>query len=280
MDKKVQKEPEPHTPFQDRVDVGLFFSGAQRRKLLEELKKAVFEGVAVITITGDEGTGKTMICRMLEKELPDEYSCVYLPDNLESFDDVVRVLALGLGTEHSDKPESTRLLVEEIQQTLRERDTRLVAVFDQAERMYIATIERIRRMLDRINQEETLLQLVFAGRKNLLENLQQLKIVDFSETDEKHFNLNPLGLSETYAYLNHSAQQRGSGRVKNVFTPEAAKKIFSMAKGNLRLTNMLAAKSLDTANSETSFMVLLDTVCEQEKQRLETSKKPKCKVPI
>lgn len=267
MEKKKHRKPAGDDSVQGKAEVGLFFSGAQRRKLLEELKKAVVDGVAVITLAGEEGTGKTILCRMLEKELPDGHVCVYLPDNLESFDDVVRVLALALGTENSNEPESTNLLVEEISSCLKENGQKMVVIFDQAERMYIATIERIRRMLDQVNAEEILLQLVFSGRKNLLENLQQLTIINFKKAKECSFSLTPLGLSETYAYLNHSAQEKTGSKSKNIFTPEAAKKIYSMAKGNMRLTSMLAAKSLEAANTETSFMVLLDSVIDEESEK-------------
>lgn len=248
------------TPFQDRVNTNLFFSGAQRRKLLDEVKRALGEGAAVVTITGEEGVGKSMLCRMVEKELPAETFSVYLPTPLESFDDVIRVLALEVGTDNADKPVSSKILVDEIAAELEVRERRLVVVFDQSERMYLATIERVRKMLDRVNDSNVLLQIVFAGRSSLLENLKQLAICNFKDVEERHFGLHPLGLSETYAYLNHCAQQRSSSRSKNVFTPEAAKKIYSMAKGNLRMTNMLAAKSLEAANTDTSFMVLLDNV--------------------
>ncbi len=256
----MQKEPRDLFPFQERVDVGLFFSGARRRKLLDNVKNAVFEAVPVITITGDEGTGKTMICRMVEKELPAEYSCVYLPTTLESFDDVVRILALGLGTENSEKPGSTKALVKEILQHLEDNGRQLVAIFDQSERMYLATLERIRRMLDQINSNKVLFQIILAGRKVLLENLKQLAICDFKSVEERGFVLEYLGLSETYAYLNHCVQSRSPARGKNVFSPEASKKIYSMAQGNFRMTNMLAEKSLESFDSETSFMVLLENV--------------------
>ncbi|HKJ65344.1 MAG TPA: AAA family ATPase [Desulfopila sp.] len=273
MDIHNKSDYSDRTPFQDRVNVNLFFSGAQRRKLLDEVKRALDKGAAVVTITGEEGVGKTMICRMVEKELPAETFSVYLPTPLESFDDVIRVLALEVGTDNADKPVSSKVLVDEIASELEIRERRLVVVFDQSERMYLATIERIRKMLDRVNDGNVLLQIVFAGRSSLLENLKQLAICNFKDVEERHFSLHPLGLSETYAYLNHCAQQRSSSRSKNVFTPEAAKKIYSMAQGNLRMTNMLAAKSLEAANTDTSFMVLLDNVVDDTRESVKKGRK-------
>lgn len=277
MDRDKKPASSDRTPFQDRINVNLFFSGAQRRKLLDEVKRALDERAAVVTITGEEGVGKSMICRMVEKELPPEVFSVYLPTPLESFDDVIRVLALEVGTDNADKPVSSKVLVDEIAAELEIRESRLVVVFDQSERMYLATIERIRKMLDRINDGAVFLQIVFAGRPSLLENLKQLAICNFKDVEERHFSLHPLGLSETYAYLNHCAQQRSSSRSKNVFTPEAAKKIYSMARGNLRMTNMLAAKSLEAAETDTSFMVLLDNVADGDQGSGKNGKK---KTPV
>ncbi len=248
------------SPFQDKINLSLFFSGAQRRKILEEVKSAISDGVSVITITGDEGVGKTMICRMLEKEMPADFTGIYIPNTLESFDDVIRMIALHLGTESSAKSESSVELVAEIIENLQENDSNLVLIFDQAERMYLATIERIRKLIDQVNGDEKRLQLVFSGRSSLLENLHQLKIVDFGDVEEKDYILNYLGLSETYAYLNHCAQQISPSRGKSVFTPEVAKKIYSLAQGNLRMTSMLAAKTLEAAESDGTVDVVLDRV--------------------
>ncbi len=258
----MQRQSGDLSPFQERVNVNLFFSGAGRRKLLDDIYEDLAGNVSMIAISGEEGCGKTMICRMVQKELPADFSCVYLPNTMESFEDVVRVLALGLGTDNSEQPGNTVDLVSEIATFLRKNERHLVAIFDQTERMYLATLERIRKMLDQLNEKEVIFHMILAGRKSLMDNIAQLEICEFMEIEEKRYILDPLGLSETYGYLNHCVQQRPSGPGKNVFTPEVAKKIFGMAKGNFRMTNMLAEKTLESSDSETSFMVLLDNVSE------------------
>ena len=242
-------------PFQEGVNVNLFFPGALRRELLDELKRAIAEGVTVLSVTGDEGTGKTMICRMLEQELTGEYICVYLPDNLESFDEVIRILAAEAGGGDTVQLQSTEENISAIIHSLSAKKQRLVVIFDQAERIYLAMLERLRKLLDLINADENLLQLVFAGRNVLLENLDQLAICDFTDTEETHFHLDDLDMSETYAYLNHCARQRSRAKGKSIFTPEASKKIFSVARGNFKKTNIIAAKSIESADIEGSFVV-------------------------
>lgn len=254
------------TPFQESVNVNLFFPRGNRGEILENILETLVAGAAVITVTGEEGVGKTMIARMVEKELPAEYSCAYLSDHIESFDDVVRVIGLKLGILGADLPESTAALLTEIEKELQLREGRLVVIIDQAERMYLATIERLRKLLDRLNAEKMVLHLVFVGRRSLLENLKQLALCNFDDVGEQHFRLHALGLSETYAYLNYCAQKASPSRGRSVFSPDAAKKIYNMALGNMKIVNMLAAKSLESADLQASFMVLLDNVNDEKSE--------------
>lgn len=251
----MNRENDEIIPFQEGVNVNLFFPGAQRRELLDEVKKIIAEGVAVLSIIGDEGTGKTMLCRMVETELSDEFICVYLPKTLESFDEVVQILAKETGVYDAEQSQLTEETVTAIIDKLKERNKKLIVIFDQAERIYLAMLERLRKLLDRVNGHENLLQLIFAGRKVLLENLDQLSICNFEDAAETHFYLDDLDMAETYAYLNHCARQRSRAIGKSIFTPEASKKIFNIARGNLKITNILAAKSLKSADEEGSFVV-------------------------
>ncbi len=262
-------------PFAEDIQVDLFYPGARRRLLLEEVKAAIIDEVAVITLTGDEGSGKSMICHMVKKELPDNLYRIYFPDPLESFNDVLRAIALQLGIDAANTSASTSERVTEGIELLKREGKRLVAIFDESDRMYLATVERIRKMLDLANENETILQVIFAGRTSLLENLDRLSIVEFSSSKEAAFSLAPLGLSETFAYLNYASQQHIHGRNKNLFTPEAAKKIYSMARGNLRVTNMLAAKSLEMMDPESSSMVLVENVYEDVPPKTEEKKQKK-----
>jgi type II secretory pathway predicted ATPase ExeA len=255
MESTLNRENDELIPFQEGVNVNLFFPGAHRRELLDEVKKSIADGVAVLSIIGDEGTGKTMLCRMIENELSDEFICVYLPKTLESFDEVLHLLATETGAYNEEQAQSFDETVSVIIERLKERDKKLVVIFDQAERMYLAMLERLRKLLDRINGHEKLLQLIFAGRKVLLENLDQLSICNFEDAAETHFYLDDLDMAETYAYLNHCARQRSRAIGKSIFTPEASKKIFNIARGNLKTTNILAAKSIESADDEGSFVV-------------------------
>ena len=81
------------SPFQEAIDTQRFFPGAGRREVLDKLKSAIDESVTLLTLTGEEGCGKTMVCRMIEKELPDGYVPIFFSQTVDSFEDVTRVIA-------------------------------------------------------------------------------------------------------------------------------------------------------------------------------------------
>ena len=65
-------------PFRITPDTRLFYPGGERGAVLEALIYAITNGEGIVKVVGEVGSGKTMLCRMLEKELPDNVEIVYL----------------------------------------------------------------------------------------------------------------------------------------------------------------------------------------------------------
>ncbi len=65
-------------PFKITPDTSLFFPGGDRGAILDALIYAIVSGEGIVKLVGEVGSGKTTLCRMLEKELPDNIEIVYL----------------------------------------------------------------------------------------------------------------------------------------------------------------------------------------------------------
>jgi len=249
------------SPFQEAIDTQRFFPGAGRREVLDKLKSAIDESVTLLTLTGEEGCGKTMVCRMIEKELPDGYVPIFFSQTVDSFEDVTRVIAQTMNITLADgvAVDDIRALLLEVWERLMERKQRMLLIFDQAEQLYLATLERIRKMLDIVNQTGIAFQILFSGRNGLLENLKQISLCNFQGAQERHFSLELLDSSATYSYLNF-CMNCGKSEGKEIFSQEMSEKVFMIANGNIRMTNILAEESLRLFTADTSFMVLLDNV--------------------
>ena len=230
------------TPFQGDVDVSQFYEHCNRRPLLNEVKEAIFASVSVLTILGEEGSGKTMLCRMLEEELAGRYLVVFYGSAVESFEDVIRQVALkvGITVETEIKREEVGDLLAQIQERLKQGDKKLLIIFDQAEKIFLATLERIRKMLDILNENGLYFQAVFAGENSLQVNLGQLSLCSFQGATERTYSLQPISEEETFGYLNFCVPNADVH--ENFFTREDAAQIFAVSSGNFAKINDEANK--------------------------------------
>lgn len=250
------------SPFAEEIDVNHFFPGAGRSRVLGDLYNAVVGSASFITIIADEGSGKTALCKVLEKNLPANIMCVYLPARVESFEDVLKILIQEAGVVFSQEEDEATLQdrLEIVKTRLNESGLKILVIFDEAESLYLATLERSRKMLDHVNSDDLTFTILLSGRTMLKENLKQLSMCNFDSKEEKHFELPVLDSDETFEYLNYSVNKVSDPSVKDVFTREASDKLYGIAQGNFRMTNILAEEALQSVDTDTSFMVLLDNV--------------------
>lgn len=248
------------SPFQEEFVLDNFFVGANRVEVLSQIKEAMQDGIALMVITGEEGSGKTMLCRVLEHEVSPLCETLFFPRAVDSFEDVLRFVLSGLGLDAAS--ENIDQTLDQISSFLLDESIDLLVIFDEAENIFLATLERIRKMLDRINESGARMYIIFSGRESFLENCDQLSICDFQNGDERHFSLSSLSEPETAAYLANCAARLTDIDAAMIFTDEIINNIYSLAKGNFRTTNILAAESVKIHGDDTSFMVLLDSVKE------------------
>ena len=254
------------SPFTDTNEVERFFSGGNRQAILDELLQAIDDAVPIVTLTGDEGSGKTMMCMMVERALPSDYVTVFFPQMVDSFEDVVRLIARRLEVNPAIAAGDIPALLQEIATLLRDRVLRLLVIFDEAERIYLATLERVRKMLDLVNSSGPLMQIVLSGRSGLHNNFKNLALCNFMEVEERHIALQPLDLHGTDAYLKHVLQFVDINGKKPIISPEIVDKVFAESGGNFRQVNVQAEKALRALGPDTSFLVLLDNVQEVAKK--------------
>ena len=230
-------------PFQDTIDTAIFYGGGARREIVDNIKAALADDVELLTLAGTDGSGKTMICRVVEQELQGSAELLFFEQGAESFDEVVSRIAAHVELEETDQSDrNTRL--EEAVEILNQQDRRLILILDGAEKIFLATLERIRRMLDQVNSSRLSLQLLISGRPLFSLNFKQLAIINFKVVKEQHFSLDPLDGRATLLYLNHCLDQSDTEEQKR-FSLAQAEEIADIARGNFKLINQLARKLHD-----------------------------------
>ena len=232
-------------PFRITPDTSLFFPGGDRGAVLDALIYAIINGEGMVKVVGEVGSGKTMLCRMLEKELPEKVEVVYLANPSLSPENILHAIAFELKLALSS--ETSRLeVMHNLQEYLLKRhaENRQVVVFvEEAQAMPIATLEEIRLLSNLETQQSKLLQIVLFGQPELDELIANPEIRQLKERITYSFQLNPFASEHIRDYIN--SRLRASGyRAGEVFDKGAIRRIERYSKGLLRRVNILADKAM------------------------------------
>ena len=227
----------PHTDF--------FFSGANRGATLEALLYAITHDEGIVKISGEVGSGKTMLCRVLMERLPSHVVIVYLANPSLSREDILYALADELGIaipEHGRASAVMRALQERLV-ALYAEGKQVVALIDEAHAMPVETLEEIRLLSNLESNRHKLLQLVLFGQPELDATLARPDMRQLRERITQNFCLEPLVREDIAAYVDFRMRAAGY-HGPNVFTADAIKLIAKASVGLTRRINILADKSL------------------------------------
>ena len=226
----------PHTEF--------FFAGANRGATLEGLLYAVTAGEGLVKVTGEVGSGKTMLCRVLLERLPKSVETIYLAVPSLTRDEMLASIAGDLGLETAGA--SAHKLMRALQERLIALHTgghQVVALIDEAHAMPLAALEEIRLLSNLETGTRKLLQVVLFGQPELdahlaLPNMRQLK-----ERITHSFALEPLLARDVKDYVSFRLRAAGY-HGPDLFGPEALRVISDASEGLTRRINIYADKTL------------------------------------
>ncbi len=226
----------PHTDF--------FFSGANRGATLEALLYAITHDEGIVKVSGEVGSGKTMLCRVLMERLPEQVQTILLSNPSLSRDEIIYAIAEELDL----KPQSERLSLvllrlQEHLVTLYGENQRVVLLIDEAHAMPQETLEQVRLLSNLESSHSKLLQIVLFGQPELDAHLSMPHMRQLKERITHSFRLEPLLRSDIEAYLDFRMRAAGY-RGPNVFAPRAVRRIVQASEGLTRRVNILADKSL------------------------------------
>ena len=238
-------------PFKITPDTSLFYEGGKRGDILAALVYAIHRGEGIIKVVGEVGSGKTMLCRMLQLKLPDSVEIVYIANPSVSPEDILFVIAheLHLGvTKEASKHEVMHQLHDYLVE--RHRDNKQVVLFiEEAQGMPIDTLEEVRLLSNLETDQHKLLQIVLFGQPELDENLAQQSIRQLRERITHNFYLEPLTQDEIHNYLNFRMREVGYTGPE-LINQSIAKKVEQYSDGLLRRINIIADKILLSAFAE------------------------------
>jgi len=238
-------------PFKISPDTSMFFEGGKRGDILEALVYAIHRGEGIIKVVGEVGSGKTMLCRMLQLKLPKSVEIIYIANPSVSAEDILFVIANEMelpAAKDASKHEVVNMLQEYLLQRHIE-DKQVVLFIEEAQGMPLDTLEEIRLLSNLETDQHKLLQIILFGQPELDENLAKKSIRQLRERITHSFDLSPLTPGEIHQYLNFRIRQVGYTGPE-LITARLAKNVARYSNGLLRRINIIADKILLSAYAE------------------------------
>jgi type II secretory pathway predicted ATPase ExeA len=226
----------PHTDF--------FFKGANRGATLEGLLYAILHDEGIVKVSGEVGSGKTMLCRVLMERLPATVETIYLANPSMSRDEILLAIGdeLRLPLEKDRQTRVIRSLQEHLLRLFAE-GRRVVALIDEAHAMPEETLEEIRLLSNLESNRHKLLQIVLFGQPELDDHLDSAELRPLKERITHSFRLEPLVRGDIDGYIDFRMRAAGY-RGPKVFSSDAIRLIAHHSQGLTRRINILADKAL------------------------------------
>jgi type II secretory pathway predicted ATPase ExeA len=217
--------------------------------VLEALAYAVEKGEGIVKLTGEVGSGKTMLCRMLADRLAATVDVVYLANPSLKREDVLQAVALDLKL----PTDGGRVaLLNALQDYLLQRHSegRRVAVFvEEAQGMDLDALEEIRFLSNLETREDKLLQIVLFGQPELDDHLAVHAVRQLRDRITHSFTLPPLSLADIRDYIPFRLRAAGY-QGGDPLSSMAYRLLARSSKGLLRRIHILADKALLAAYAD------------------------------
>jgi len=248
-------------PFKITPDTDTFFEGGNRGAILEALIYAISQGEGVIKVTGEVGSGKTMLCRMLQTRLPENIETIYLANPSVSPQEILHAIAFELQLPVT-KDASRIEVMHKLNDFLLDRHAQrkqVVLFVEESQSMPLATLEEVRLLSNLETNHHKLLQIILFGQPELDDNLRLPEIRQLRERITHSFSLLPFTVADVRPYLIFRLRAAGY-RGPDLFNGRVVDYISRISAGLTRRVNIITDKALLAAFADGTHNVSLKHV--------------------
>ncbi len=219
----------------------------RHRDALAHLLYGVGAGGGFILLTGEVGTGKTTINRCLLEQLPDDTDIAIILNPALNAMELLATVCDELGIDYDHDKHTLKTLTDSLHRYLlynHGRGRKTVLLIDEAQHLDFDVLEQIRLLTNLETNSEKLLQIILIGQPELAQMLGRAELRQLNQRITARYNLDPLSLEETGAYIRHRLQVAGMNPAQEVFPAPVVRGIHRYTRGIPRLINVLCDRMM------------------------------------
>jgi len=231
-------------PFRLTPDPRFLFLSNKHKEAFAHLLYGIKYRSGFVQITGEIGTGKTMICRTLLRQIDPDTEVAFIFNPCLNAEELLKNINEEFGIRSAAT--TRKQLIEELNEYLLEQrrlGKACVLVIDEAQNLTVQVLEQIRLLSNIETETDKLLQIMLIGQPELDDILSLPEMRQLAQRITARYHLLPLDRTETIQYIAHRLRKAG-GRDKVKFTRGALKLIYKFSEGTPRLVNAVCDRAL------------------------------------
>ncbi len=241
-------------PFSLTPDTDFFYQSFTHQEALNVLLVAIRAGDGFLKVTGEVGTGKTLLCRKLLDALDDRYSTVYIPNPYMNCKTLLEAVMVEMGISHRLEKDNHIACINEYLIDSARQSKNTVIILDEAQSLPQQSLEAIRLLSNLETEKKKLVQIVLIGQPELDSILEQSSIRQLQQRIMHAYHLKPLDQSATGAYVRHRMHSAGYTG-PDLFDRAAQNYLFKMSRGIPRVINVLCNKAMMQSYASGDFYI-------------------------
>ena len=236
-------------PFEISPDPFFYHPTPRHNEALANLHYGVGRRKGFIVITGEVGTGKTLLVRCLLSELrKNNVAFAYVFNPLLPVVEFFQYIMADFGLPYSGRNKTEMLL--DLNRFLIQRHARgliTALVIDEAQALRSDLLEEIRLLTNLETSQQKLLQIVLMGQPELEMVLDSPELRQLKQRVALRCQLQPLDEMQTHAYILTRLERAGAPADPPIFSEEALSRIYEYSRGIPRIINNLCENSIVNA---------------------------------
>jgi type II secretory pathway predicted ATPase ExeA len=233
-------------PFHLTPSSRLLYLGEIHKEALALLTYGVTERKGIIVLTGELGTGKTTMLRVLLENLDERVQYVYLTNPLLSskeFMDYIAFSTFGKKVHFKSKAEFLIVFEEHLKKCLQFQKN-FILIIDDAHKLSFDLLEEIRLLSNMETADEKLINIFLIGQPQLNQNLREPKCRALLQRISARYHVEPLDIEGTREYIMTRLKLSGAENGGRIFSRSSINSIYEYSKGYPRMINIIANNAL------------------------------------